>query len=104
MAPVIRYAGSPDTLASEARLYLRIFLLVSIVQAFAMLRLYNSIVNNTRFLIKLRSVVKIMEEKIPELSRSLKNLRSTMTNSKGWTLSLKASIDSLTDAIKKKDA
>ena len=59
---------------SEFRLYCRVALLLMAVGVFAILRLYNSIVQNTRFLVKLRTdVAKVLAE-FPTLQRSINTL------------------------------
>lgn len=78
---------------SEIRLYVRIFLVMFAISTFATLRLYNSIVQNTRFSIKLREVLIKFTNTIPGLERAMKNLNSSMGNVKSSTDTLKKSLD-----------
>lgn len=84
---------------SELRLYIRLFLLLFIVNTFAVLRLYNSIVQNTRFAIKLREVMVSFTKVIPGLERSMKNLNSTLGNVKSSAESLRKNVSDNTDAV-----
>ena len=72
----------------EIIFYLRLFLCMFALNTFAVLRLYNSIVQNTRFSIKLMESIIKFTNSIPNLERALKNFSGTMSNAKG-------SIDSL---------
>lgn len=84
---------------SEVRLYVRAFLVLFAINTFASLRLYNSIVQNTRFSIKLRESVVKLQQLFPALDRSLRNLNSMMGNVKSSTESLKKAIDTNTDKV-----
>ena len=64
----------------EMRVYVRIFIITQVVMAFATLRLYNSIVANTRFNIKLRDAVTKLQQGIPTIERANKNLNSSVGN------------------------
>ena len=68
---------------SEIRLYCRIGLLMLAIMTFGILRLYNSIVHNTRFLVKLREVTAKVLSELPTLQRSLNLLGSKNDSLKG---------------------
>lgn len=78
--------------------YVRWFLVLFAINTFAQLRLYNAIVQNTRFAIKLREALIKFINVIPVLERSMKNLNSTMGNVKASSDSLKKTLDSTNDA------
>lgn len=93
---------------SEMRLYVRIFLLMFAVNTFAVLRLYNSIVQNTRFSIKLREALMKFTNAVPGLERAMKNLSGSLGSVKASEDSLKkelsdntAKVEKLTDRINK---
>lgn len=81
--------------------YARVFLLLMFISTFAQLRLFNAIVKNSLFLIKLRDAVYKLTEKFPMLDRGLKALNVTLTNSKNSSDSLKKAIDGSKDATEK---
>lgn len=70
-------SGTAD---GEIRVYMRVFIIAQIVMAFATLRLYNSIVANTRFSIKLRETITKLQQGIPTIERANKNLNSSVGN------------------------
>lgn len=86
---------------SEVRLCVRIFLLMFAVNTFATLRLYNSIVQNTRFSIKLREVFVKLTNTIPGLERVLKNLNSSLGSVRTAVEALKKETSDNTDKIAK---
>lgn len=86
---------------SEMRLYIRVFLIMFAVSTFATLRLYNSIVQNTRFSIKLREALLKFQQAIPGLERSMKNLNSSLGNVKASADSLKKEVSDNTDKVEK---
>ena len=86
---------------SEVRLYVRIFLIMFAVSTFATLRLYNSIVQNTRFSIKLREALLKFTAAVPGLERAMKNLNSSLGNVKASTDSLKKGVDNNTEKVEK---
>lgn len=63
---------------SEWYFYARLALVFMFVIAFGVLRLYNAVVGNTRFLIKLRETVGKMQNTIPGLEREMRNLTSSV--------------------------
>lgn len=89
---------------SEFRVYMRLFLVMFALNTFAVLRLYNSIVQNTRFSIKLRESLYKIENLIPGLERMLKNLGVAMGNMKNSADSLKKSIDEANEKMDKNNA
>lgn len=94
--PIIRW-----TQYSEVRLCVRLFLLMFAVSTFATLRLYNSIVQNTRFSIKLREALNKFAGVVPGLERAMKNLNSSLGNVKASTDSLKKELSDNTDKVEK---
>lgn len=86
---------------SEVRLCVRLFLLMFAVNTFATLRLYNSIVQNTRFSIKLREALNKFAGVVPGLERAMKNLNSSLGNVKASTDSLKKELSDNTDKVEK---
>lgn len=86
---------------SEVRLYVRIFLVMFATSTFATLRLYNSIVQNTRFSIKLREALLKFTAAVPGLERAMKNLNSSLGNVKASTDSLKKGVDNNTEKVEK---
>ena len=62
----------------EWHFYARLALVFLFVIAFGVLRLYNAVVGNTRFLIKLRETVGKMQNTIPGLEREMRNLTSSV--------------------------
>lgn len=86
---------------SEVRLCVRLFLLMFAVSTFATLRLYNSIVQNTRFSIKLREALTKFTNAVPGLERAMKNLNSSLGNVKASTDSLKKEVSDNTDKVEK---
>lgn len=86
---------------SEVRLCVRLFLLMFAVSTFATLRLYNSIVQNTRFSIKLREALNKFAGVVPGLERAMKNLNSSLGNVKASTDSLKKELPDNTDKVEK---
>ena len=77
--------------------YARAFLILFALSTFAQLRLYNAIVQNTRFAIKLREALLKFIQIVPALERSMKNLNSTMGNVKSSSDSVKKALDNSAD-------
>lgn len=86
---------------SEVHLCVRLFLLMFAVNTFAVLRLYNSIVQNTRFSIKLREALNKFVGVTPGLERAMKNLNSSLGNVKASTDTLKKELSDNTDKVEK---
>lgn len=86
---------------SEVRLYVRLFLLMFAVNTFGTLRLYNSIVQNTRFSIKLREAIMKFTSVVPGLERAMKNLNSSLGSVRTSVDSLKKETSDNTDKIVK---
>lgn len=85
---------------SEVRLCVRAFLVIFAVNTFGTLRLYNSIVQNTRFAIKLREALISFTNIVPGLERGMKNLNSTLGNVKASAEALKKETIDNTDEIR----
>lgn len=94
--PIVRW-----TTYSEVRLCVRLFLLMFAVNTFATLRLYNSIVQNTRFSIKLRETLNKFIGVVPGLERAMKNLNSSLGNVKASTDSMKKEVSNNADKVEK---
>lgn len=77
--------------------YARAFLILFALSTFAQLRLYNAIVQNTRFAIKLREALLKFIQIVPALERSMKNLNSTMGNVKSSSDAVKKALDNSVD-------
>lgn len=77
--------------------YARAFLILFALSTFAQLRLYNAIVQNTRFAIKLREALLKFIQIVPALERSMKNLNSTMGNVKSSSDAVKKALDNSAD-------
>lgn len=101
VSPIIGYVGSDYSTESEVRLYVRLFIFMFVVNTFGTLRLYNSVVINTRFSIKLREAIMKFVGVVPGLERSMKNLNSSMGNVKASSDALKKSVDNNTDEVDK---
>lgn len=82
---------------SEWVFYARLFIVLFALSTFAQLRLYNAIVQNTRFSIKLREALLKFIQVIPALERSMKNLNSTMGNVKSSSDAVKKALDNSVD-------
>ena len=82
---------------SEFRLYCRVALLLMAVGVFGILRLYNSIVQNTRFLVKLRTAVDKVLAELPVLQRSLNTLTQHGDSLKGTVSSNTKALGALSE-------
>ena len=81
----------------EYTFYIRVLLLLAIVHTFSGLRLYNAIVNNTRFSIKLREAVTKLQQNFPALQRTMTTLNSGLSATKDSLKETKKSLDANTD-------
>lgn len=86
---------------SEVRLYVRLFLIMFALNTFAMLRLYNSIVQNTRFSIKLRSAFSKFAGVAAGLERTMRSLQTYLGGVKSSTDALKKGLVDNTDKVEK---
>lgn len=84
---------------SEVRLCVRLFLIMFALNTFAVLRLYNSIVQNTRFSIKLRESQNKIAGVVPILERAIKNLTTVLSGVRVSTDSLKKELNDNTDKV-----
>ena len=82
---------------SEFRLYCRTALLLLAVMVFGVLRLYNSVVQNTRFLVKTREILSRLLSELPNLQRSLGMLGSKVDSLKGTVTNNTKTITGLSD-------
>ena len=76
----------------EWHFYVRLALVFLFIITFGVLRLYNAIVGNTRFLIKLRETVGKMQNTIPGMEREMRNLTSTLGTLRSGTASLQKTL------------
>lgn len=81
----------------EYTFYIRVLLILAIVHTFSGLRLYNAIVNNTRFSIKLREAVIKLQQNFPALQRAMTTLNSGLSSTKDSLKETKKSLDANTD-------
>lgn len=81
----------------EYTFYIRVLLLLAIVHTLSGLRLYNAIVNNTRFSIKLREAVIKLQQNFPALQRTMTTLNSGLSSTKDSLKETKKSLDANTD-------
>ena len=81
----------------ELKFYARVILLLAIVHTFAGLRLYNAIVNNTRFSIKLREAVIRLQQSFPALQRVMHQLNIEIGGMRDSLRDNKKSLDSNSD-------
>ena len=86
---------------AEWVVYARAFLLLFLISTFAQLRLFNAIVKNSLFLIKLRDAVYKLTEKFPMLDKGLKTLNVTLTNNNSRADALKKALDTQNEATEK---
>ena len=77
--------------------YIRVFLCMFLVMLLAVLRLYNAIVQNTRFVIKLREAMIRMQQAFPSLQRAITNLGISVNSAKDAVKDAKKAIDMNTD-------
>lgn len=87
--------------------YIRIFLLLTLVNTFASLRLYNSQVANTRFLLKVREAVSKLLPQFVTLEKGIRNLDSTVKRSISGTPDyspLKKAVEDLDTTIRRLDS
>lgn len=98
---VIWFLISPFVMeGGKYEFYIRAFLLLAIVHTFSGLRLYNAIVANTRFSIKLREAVVKLQQSFPSLQRALHTFNGGLTSTKDSLRDVKKSLDSNTDETK----
>lgn len=81
--------------------YVRLFLSMFGVCTFAILRLYNSIVQNTRFTIKLRESVGKLHNALTPLGREMKTLSNGLHNVKRSADSLEKTFTNSADRTEK---
>lgn len=105
---VVTVAAFLLTAENEYILYIRVFLLLFVVQTFAVLRLYNSVVANSTIQLKLRTAIVKFQQSLTSVERSFKALTVSVQGLKSSMEALKrAEVDSseklgkLTDTIRK---
>ena len=76
----------------EWHFYVRLALVFLFIITFGVLRLYNAIVGNTRFLIKLRETVGKIQNIIPGMEREMRNLTSALGTLRSGASSLQKTL------------
>lgn len=76
LTPLIQWVNIGG-IGYEMRFYIRFFLLLTLINTFAVLRLYNSILANTRFLLKVREAVVTFGRALPNLERKIQSSVNT---------------------------
>ena len=76
----------------EWHFYARLALVFLFIITFGVLRLYNAIVGNTRFLIKLRETVGKIQNIIPGMEREMRNLTSALGTLRSGAASLQKTL------------
>ena len=76
----------------EWHFYVRLALVFLFIITFGVLRLYNAIVGNTRFLIKLRETVGKIQNIIPGMEREMRNLTSALGTLRSGAASLQKTL------------
>lgn len=102
VAAVVWFVVSPLTKwsdKSDIHFYARLFLVLTAVNTFAVLRLYNSIVQNTRFLIKLRDAISKLNSVVPNVERTIKGGVNPIINLRSSVESLKSTLGTVSDKI-----
>ena len=79
--------------------YLRIISISLVVVAFALLRLYNSQVANTRFIVKLREAIRKLELAMVPFERNLKTSSNAMDRNSTHLKGLSSTMDDLGSSI-----
>lgn len=79
---VLYFVSSPLLNGNWMDFYIRLFLALQLVITFGVLRLYNAIVQNTKFLIKLREVGVTLSKVFPHLEQAVRHLTESVNRSK----------------------
>ena len=98
IAPVVNYVRTPSEI-TEIRMYLRFFLFLFAVMVFGVLRLYNSIVKNTLFLVKLRETLAPFIRAFPGIEKTVRTNTNTENSLKGALDRLSSSIEEATEML-----
>lgn len=101
IAPVVNYVRTPSEITeiTEIRMYLRFFLFLFAVMVFGVLRLYNSIVKNTLFLVKLRETLAPFIRAFPGIEKTVRTNTNTENSLKGALDRLSSSIEEATEML-----
>lgn len=91
----------PALTGDRMETYIRAFLVLFILQVFGILRLYNSIVKNSAFIIKLRTSMESFKTLLPQLERVTKSLDTTLRGVKNSNDALKKSTDTSNERMDK---
>ena len=84
---------------SEVRLYVRAFLIMFAISTFSTLRLYNSIVVNSRFALKLREILTRIERLLPRINQVMESSRTSAKENTSAMTRLSASLKKLSEAM-----
>jgi hypothetical protein len=91
----------------EIRLFASLFLIATLVGNFAFLRLYNAIVNNSKFLFLLKKELRLFSGKIERFTTSftgsVRIMKTSLSNSQGETGRLITVIERLNRILKKQE-
>lgn len=98
IAPVVNYVRTPSEI-TEIRMYLRFFLFLFAVMVFGVLRLYNSIVKNTLFIVKLRETLAPFIRAFPGIEKTVRTNTNTENSLKGALDRLSSSIEEATEML-----
>ena len=80
-------------------MYLRFFLSLFAVMVFGVLRLYNSIVKNTLFIVKLRETLAPFIRAFPGIEKTVRTNTNTENSLKGALDRLSSSIEEATEML-----
>lgn len=86
---------------SEIRLYVRVFLLLFAISTFSTLRLYNSVVVNSRFLLKLRESIIKIERLLPRITTLLETSKNSQRDNSSAINRNTTQINKIVESIKK---
>lgn len=83
---------------SEVRLYVRGFLIMFAISTFSTLRLYNSIVVNSRFALKLREILTRIERLLPRINQVMESSRTSAKENTSAMVRLSSALKKLSEA------
>lgn len=88
-----------DGIVADIIFCLHLFLFLTGVGVFGILRMYNSIVANTRFSIKLREAILKLQKELPALDRMLKVINSALGGNSSALRKLDDAVGDLKNSI-----
>ena len=89
----------PTFKGNSLETYVRLVLIMLGLCTFALLRIYNAIVGNTRFLIKLRETMGQLKNALPALEREIRTATSSLNSHRAGNESLRKVTTTLGDKI-----